>query len=378
MKPTFASAVEPGAATDLDEILSHQRNAVREQLAALWESKLDGLRLQLNSLARQLIDSAAYDLDRIFEERFEEVERQIGPRIEQAASDSAQEARRAAGNELNQAVRRLRDATTPDEVTRWLLDVSAPFCPRAAVFAISGGFLEGLCARGLADITATSRFESLDVLVADAPAFGHAVRDREPVTAIASESQVSRSVVDVFGHAAGEKVYLFPLAVRGEAAAVLYVSPGPEPVEMASIELLTQIAAIAAETMVADRESQESATGLVQIGGSSAQAGDREQALDWASLPPDEQEFHLMARRFARVHVAEIRLYHADQVTEGRSRRRLYSTLQQEIDGAREVFRQKFVVACPSMVDYLHLELVRSLANDNASVLGRDYPGPLI
>lgn len=377
MKPTFASAADPGVSQALDEILSHQKTAVREQLAALWESKLEGLRQQLNSLARQLIDSAAYDLDRMIAERFEEVERQIGPRIEQAAVESAREARRAVGGELNQAIRRLREATAPDEVTRWLLDVSAAYCPRAAVFSISGGFLEGLCARGLADVAATSRFESLDALVADAPAFGQAVRDREPVTTVATESQVSRAVVDVFGHAPGEKAHLFPLAVRGEAAAVLYVSPGQEPVEMASLELLTQIAATAAETMVAERESQSSQN-LVQIDGGTGPQGDAARELDWSSLPSEEQEFHLMARRFARVHVAEIRLYHSDHVSEGRTRRRLYSALKDQIDGAREVFRQKFVVACPSMVDYLHMELVRSLANDNASVLGRDYPGPLV
>jgi hypothetical protein len=30
------------------------------------------------------------------------------------------------------------------------------------------------------------------------------------------------------------------------------------------------------------------------------------------------------------------------------------------------------------MVDYLHLELVRTLANDDAEALGKDYPGPMV
>jgi len=29
------------------------------------------------------------------------------------------------------------------------------------------------------------------------------------------------------------------------------------------------------------------------------------------------------------------------------------------------------------MIDYFHVELVRTLANDDASMLGPDYPGPL-
>ena len=32
----------------------------------------------------------------------------------------------------------------------------------------------------------------------------------------------------------------------------------------------------------------------------------------------------------------------------------------------------------PTMVDYLHLELVRSFADDDARMLGPDYPGPLV
>ena len=33
--------------------------------------------------------------------------------------------------------------------------------------------------------------------------------------------------------------------------------------------------------------------------------------------------------------------------------------------------------AAKSMVDYFHLELVHTLANDDPALLGQDYPGPL-
>ena len=45
---------------------------------------------------------------------------------------------------------------------------------------------------------------------------------------------------------------------------------------------------------------------------------------------------------------------------------------------ARESFREKHMSASPTMVDYLHLEMVRSLANDDADLLGPEYPGPLV
>ena len=98
----------------------------------------------------------------------------------------------------------------------------------------------------------------------------------------------------------------------------------------------------------------------------------------WDSLPPAEQQVHLKAQRFARVHAAEMRLHEAQAVQSGRTRRDLYGALREPIDAARAKFREAFFLTCPSMVDYLHLELMRTLANDDAELLGKDYPGPLV
>jgi hypothetical protein len=78
------------------------------------------------------------------------------------------------------------------------------------------------------------------------------------------------------------------------------------------------------------------------------------------------------------VQVAEIRLYQSEKVKIGRAAHDLYTSVKEEIDSAREGFRRKFLNASDSMVDYLHLELVGTLANDDADVLGRDYPGPMV
>jgi hypothetical protein len=73
-----------------------------------------------------------------------------------------------------------------------------------------------------------------------------------------------------------------------------------------------------------------------------------------------------------------MRLEEAAAVREGRSRANLYEELRGSIDAARELFHRDFFAACPSMVDYLHLELVQTLANGDAKLLGRDYPGPMV
>ena len=51
--------------------------------------------------------------------------------------------------------------------------------------------------------------------------------------------------------------------------------------------------------------------------------------------------------------------------------------LKEEIEAGREAFRREFIESCPSMVDYFHLELQRTLAKGNTRALGSDYPGPL-
>jgi hypothetical protein len=97
----------------------------------------------------------------------------------------------------------------------------------------------------------------------------------------------------------------------------------------------------------------------------------------WWDLSPKEQQQHLAAQRFARVQVAEMRLARPDAVRSGRVARDLYGAFKESVDAAREGFREKHM-ASPTMVDYLHLELVRSLAHDDANLLGPSYPGPLV
>jgi len=65
-------------------------------------------------------------------------------------------------------------------------------------------------------------------------------------------------------------------------------------------------------------------------------------------------------------------------VRDGRAQSDLYAALKDEIDGTRETYRHDFLTPCESMADYLHLELVRTLANNDAALLGPSYPGPLV
>ena len=96
-----------------------------------------------------------------------------------------------------------------------------------------------------------------------------------------------------------------------------------------------------------------------------------------AAVMRDMNDDHLQAQRFARVRVAEMALYQASQVKAGRLARNLYGTLKVQIDEARQGFHQKFLMETRGMPDYLHQEMVLVLAQNDTSLLGPDYPGPL-
>jgi hypothetical protein len=95
------------------------------------------------------------------------------------------------------------------------------------------------------------------------------------------------------------------------------------------------------------------------------------------NVPREEEKLHLLAQRFARVRAAEIRLYKSQAVEDGRARKKLYSELKEEIDSARAAYEREYLRRSASMPDYLHLELVRTLANEEVAALGEEYPGPL-
>ena len=100
--------------------------------------------------------------------------------------------------------------------------------------------------------------------------------------------------------------------------------------------------------------------------------------LETLSAPaPDYSEKGLRAQRYARVKVAEMRLYAADQVKAGQHARDLYSALRPQIDEARAAFSGQFLAPPNGVPDYLHEELVRALAQNDEALLGPNYPGPL-
>lgn len=361
-----------GTAPRLKAAIAEAEAVAREQVAAAWQLHIDRVREQLEAGWREQVDH-------IFQGSFAEIQRRLNEEFECAVSGSSREqaeksvvlargsARRELTEQLNQAVRRLKQAETREIWIRTLLDITAEFCGRSALFAVSA---RNLKFEGATGVAAGQKFE---VPLASSPAFQNAVEAQDTVVALGSRKELPDGIADVLGDTSNKKIYLFPLVVRQKVVAVLYAEPGMEPPDVSALELLTSLAVASMEAEVATVAGKPG--DLVRISAGEQSAGAKPSA--WSLLPKPEQEIHLRAQRFTRTQVAQIMLYQAEKVRAGRTSRDIYSTLKEEIDSRRESFRQQFMSTCQSMVDYYHLELVRTLANEDNLLLGPDYPGPL-
>ena len=306
----------------------------------------------MNDLTRALLadtrNVARDQIERIFEERMTALRKGI----EQAVIDSIAATRRDVTARLNQAARRLRDSATDAQWSRALVDATQGFCDRAALFTLTGQALHLEAARNF-----TGGVN--DVPLDRAPAFATAANSKDTVVALRSKSEMSEFIAAWAGEAEHSKFYLFPIAARNRVIALLYADSAARDIESNALELLAAIAG----AMTQDR---------------AVAASEPSTFVNIAGLGSDDPDRRLRAQRFARKQVAEIRLYQSENVKNGRAGRNLYTSLKTEIDSAREVFRREFLSGSGEMTDFLHLELVQTLANNDAELLGPDYPGPLV
>jgi len=290
--------------------------------------------------------------------------------------------RREFADQLNQAVRRIRQSEDMEALGATLLDAAGSFATGSALFQVDGHVAKGRRICGVPEETAEA-FKALEIPLASAAALAGAVETLDPVVAMTTPGEVSAELLELAGPAAEGRIFIFPLVIRDRVAALVYAWGA---VQGSAMELLTQVAAA-----VWSELSRPAPVELVRIAGTpvlpvppvapdspvSHNSPGPNAASAWDRLSPEDQQIHFRAQRFARVQVAEMRLYQAEAVQAGRARARLYETLRKPIDTARDRFRQTYFSPCPSMVDYLHLELVRTLANDDPELLGKEYPGPM-
>ncbi|MGQ9632754.1 MAG: GAF domain-containing protein [Bryobacteraceae bacterium] len=348
----------------LANLIEDQRAAALDQVEAAWQlyiSRIEevlatGWREHLAAALNGRFSEIAVTLEEAFAEQLARRTEQMRASLRAQLADS-----------LNQALRRFRAAESEREVLELTIELAGLFCARAALAIIpdSGRACFTAWRDFLGDFS--GRTPVAEIALDSAPALQSAVQSRETVVAERTSSELSDSVAAFFEGVDAEKVILVPVVDRDRTLALLCCAQRGPQLNLAGLELIAMLAGLALESKTARRPQP-----WVAISGAAVPGP------EWPGLSRSDAEFHASARRFARVQVAEMRLFKSQAVREGRQRQDLYAALRPEIDAAREAFRNSYLNACPTMVDYLHLELVRTLANDDASLLGAEYPGPLV
>ena len=263
----------------------------------------------------------------------------------------------ASTDRLVEAIRAIGRARSLSEILDTLISRAGREATRAAVLLVRGGQLHGWRFTGFDP--APESDQPIELSLAHAGVVGEAVR----ANALAIGDGALIGVPTFAGPPADRPCMAAPIALCGQVVAVLYVdgestTPPPSPIPNHFIEVLASHAARCLEAMTAFKAARALTT------------------RPEARVPPAANEAQetaaegdAAARRYARLLVSEIKLYHETAVVDGRRERDLATRLGGEIARARVLYEQRVPPQVRQHTDYFHDEVVRTLANGDAGLL---------
>src|SRR6202140_398469 len=322
---------------------------------------------------------------------------------------------RTQGN-LVPAVASIHAWTTQKEILRALLDAGSSYGSRVALFVVKAGAANGWQGRGFGEEDAVKDFP-LDMTAGPA---AHAYHNR--TAAPANIAEMDHRFVEHFGGPANEQILVLPLVLKDKVAALLYADGGadgvldspflevlvlatsawlevvslrkqaqrdfgdgaasmerpPAPAPVQTISSLSDPFAAHTPKHTAPAPVPEPVAEGVEVAahGGSPNVGASAPATaadPFAGMSPDDADTHRKAQRFARLLVDEIKLYNQAKVAEGRRNRDLYSRLKEDIEKSRSTFQKRYGSTAAASGDYFQREVVRSLAEDDYSVMGANF-----
>jgi hypothetical protein len=323
---------------------------------------------------------------------------------------------------LVQAVASIHAGSSQKEILKALLDMGSVYAARIALFVVKAGAANGWQCRGFGGDDSIKDF-SLDMT---AGPIAHAYQNR--IATPGNIAEMDRRFVEQFGGPENEQILVLPLLLKDKVAALLFADGGPEGnLDTPSLELLVlatsawlevsslrkqaqkDIDAVPAMDRSAERIPErpaptpapsassfsdpfaghspkhtaarapepEPAAEVVEVSthaaAASAASAPATAADPFAGMSAEDADTHRKAQRFARLLVDEIKLYNQAKVAEGRRHKDLYDRLKDDIEKSRATFQKRYGSTAASSGDYFQKEVVRSLAEDDLSVMGASF-----
>jgi hypothetical protein len=339
-----------------------------------------------------------------------------------AAASEAPAAVREESSALVHAVSTIHAGSTQKEILRALLDTASGSCARIALFVVKAGAASGWQSRGFGEEEIAKDF-SLDLT---AGPVAHTYQNR--VATPGNIAEMGPRFVERFGSPANEQVLVLPLALKDKVAAVVYADGGdtgkldPDALELLVIATSAWLEVVSLRKQAAAKEDAEISSNIpspppgrvesaaapaqtvsafsdpfashapkhvpasipepepaaevVEVASAhtaSAAAAPAAATDPLAGLSPEDADVHRKAQRFARLLVDEIKLYNQAKVAEGRRNKDLYDRLKEDIDKSRGTFQKRYGNTAAASADYLQQELLRSLAEDDISIMGSNF-----
>ena len=360
---------------EADQALERERAASRAEADGRVETEAARLRMEVGDALERELAATRSELEQRHQAELGKARAEadeaaatataVTPSTTEDATSARREARQAASAERQRALqvmRRLNGSASLTDVLDALLDGAGSEAGRAVLLLVAEGRVRGWGATGFGADAASVR--TLDFAVDQRGIVGQVVESGDVVTVSPAESDPDRDLIPGLARIqAGGSAVAVPVRVGGQIVAVLYADTGHEPARPEAstwheaVELLALHAGRCAEAVTAARWSQLAMGTAGPV--ADTPAGGR-------STADDEDG----ARRYARLVVSEIKLYHDAAVTTGREQRDLGVRLRAEIDQARSLYEEKIATDLLSRDQIFADELVRTLADGDASLLG--------
>jgi hypothetical protein len=343
-------------------------------------------------------------LDEVLKPHFEKIRSETSKRLaeELAASNAGAGSNADTSAMLNSSLLSVQGGNSQTEILGALLDGAAKFATRVALFVVRSGSASGWQARGFDDDGAIKKV----TLDPNAGLAGRAMGDKEAASAAAAE--FSSDLVRVCGNPGDGNCVVVPLVVRDKVPALLYADGGRERggrLDSSGVELIVRATGNWLEILAArksgagagvDHEVQAPPPEPPKPMAAAAEpprpappppppvevappppppapAPAPAAASAGVAVAPGDEELHKKAKRFAKLLVDEIKLYNQAKVTEGRAKNDLYDRLKDDIDKSRAMYDKRYASTPAAAANYFTQELVRILAENDASKLGNNF-----
>jgi hypothetical protein len=271
---------------------------------------------------------------------------------------------------LNAAAAAIHESGSQPDILRHLLEGEARFAGRVALFVVKGAAISGWQGIGFED---NDSIKTLTIQTGSGLA-GKAIQGRTPASGSAQEFDAG-FVKSMKAPAEGQCLVL-PLVVKDKVAAVIYADAGTVPggtLDSSGLQALTRFAAIWLELAALRKVGGTSATEEVAQQPAVAMAASAPASAPTSS-GSEEDELHKKAKRFAKLLVEEIKLYNQPRVEEGRQHKDLYDRLKVDIEKSRSTYDKRYAESAVAAADYFTQELIRILADNDASLMGASFP----